>query len=229
MLKLMKLELQRVNLRAYLLSCAVFGGILLAAPYFVAYVAQVEQETQFMNYGNILRFVSALSILMFGVLSAAMYSRLIIEEYTGKRLALLFSYPGSRKKIFLAKILVVFLFVMLSMLLCTGIPIAVFSATETFAPIVSDTMSEKLLLPVFQTLLISLTAVSAIGLLAMRIGFLKKSVPATLITAFLLSGLYGNIAIGSTRNALLILGVSLVTIVIVLIALSRKINQMEVE
>jgi ABC-type transport system involved in multi-copper enzyme maturation permease subunit len=232
MLKLIKLELQRINLRPYLISSTISGFVLLAFTYFIAYVAQLEQEVQFMNYENIFLFTGAMSILIFGILSATMYEKLIIEEYSGTRLALLFSYPVGRKKAFTAKILIVFLFVVLSMLLCTIMPIFVFAATESFASIVSDTMTSDILIKAVGTMVVSLVAVSAIGLLAMCIGFIKKSVPATLISAFILSGIYGNIAIGSAGNfviSLLIIGVSLLAILAVFVTLSHKINHMEVE
>lgn len=232
MIKLINLELQRINLRPYLISSTISGFVLLAFTYFIAYVAQVEQELQFMNYENIFLFTCAMSILIFGVLSATMYEKLIIEEYSGKRLALLFSYPVGRKKAFSAKILIVFLFVVLSMLLCTILPIFIFAATESFTPIVSDTMTSDILIKAVGTIVVSLVAVSAIGLLAMRIGFIKKSVPATLISAFILSGIYGNITIGSVGNfviSLLITGVSLLAILAVFVTLSHKINHMEVE
>lgn len=232
MIKLINLELQRINLRPYIISSIITVFVLLAFTYFIAYVALVEQEVQFMNYENIFLFTGAMSILIFGVLSATMYEKLIIEEYSGKRLALLFSYPVGRKKTFFAKILIVFFFVVLSMLLCTILPIFVFAATESFNPIVSDTMTSDILIKAVGTIIVSLVAVSAIGLLAMRIGFIKKSVPATLISAFILSGIYGNIAIGSAGNfviSLLIIGVSLLAILVVFVTLSNKINHMEVE
>jgi ABC-type transport system involved in multi-copper enzyme maturation permease subunit len=232
MLKLIKLELQRINLRPYLISSTISGVVLLAFTYFIAYVAQVEQEVQFMTYGNIFLFTGAISILFFGVLSATMYEKLIIKEYSGKRLALLFSYPVGRKKAFSAKILIVFLFVMLSMMLCTILPIFIFAATESFNPIVSDTMTSDILIKAVGTMVVSLVAVNAIGLLAMRIGFIKKSVSATLISAFILSGIYGNIAIGSAGNfviSLLVIGISLLAILAVFVTLSHKINHMEVE
>lgn len=232
MIKLVKLELQRMNLRPYFISSAVFGIVLLIFPYFIAYAAKAEQEVQFMNYGNIFLFTSAISILLFGIFSSTMYARLVIEEYSGKRLALLFSYPVGRKKTFAAKILIVFLFVMASMLLCTILPIGIFITTESFAPIVPDTMTSNIVITAFANMMISFVAVSAIGLLSMSIGFVKKSVSVTLISAFILSGLYGNIAINRAGNivvSLLIVGVSLIAILTVLFALSHKINHMEVE
>lgn len=63
-----------------------------------------------MTYTNILLFVCVISMLIFGVLSSTMYNNLVIKEYSGKRLSLFFSYPGNRKKIFMAKELIVFLY-----------------------------------------------------------------------------------------------------------------------
>ena len=227
MLKLMKLELQRINLHAYFVSVLIFGAVFT---YFVAYVAQVEQETQFMNYGNILRLTGAISVILFSVLSATMYSRIIIGEYSGRRLALLFSYPVSRKKIFLSKVLIVFLFVFLSMLLCTAVSIAIFTVTESAAPIVSDVMTGSMIAEVCRTTVVSLIAVNAIGLISMRIGFIRKSVPAALISSFILAGVYGNIAVGGAETpavSLLAAGVSLIVIFVVIVTLSNKIHHME--
>lgn len=232
MIKLIKLELQRINLRPYFITCSVFGMVLLVFTYFVAYVAQVEQETQFMTYANIFQFTSAIGIMLFGILSATMYGKLVIAEYSGKRLALLFSYPISRKKIFAAKVLIVSFIVLISMLLCMAISILVFAATESVAPIVSDTMTNNLLMETFKMTFVSLIAVIAIGLLSMGIGFIKRSVSITLISAFVLSGIYGNAAVSASGNftiALPVVGISLVIILLVLLMLSNKINYLEVE
>jgi ABC-type transport system involved in multi-copper enzyme maturation permease subunit len=232
MIRLIKLELQHINLRPYFISSAILGMVLLLFTYFVAYVAQVEQETQFMTYTNIFRFTCAISIMLFGILSSAMYAKLVIAEYSEKRLALLFSYPISRQKIFLAKVMIVSFFVLISMLLCMGISILIFAATESVAPIVSDTMTIDLFIETFKITFLSLIAVIAIGLLSMRIGFIKKSVSITLISAFVLSGVYGNIVVGAYGNfpiALPIVGISLFVILMVLLMLSNKINHMEVE
>lgn len=232
MKKLIQLELERINLRPYFISSVIFGMVQVIFTYFVACVAQVEQEVQFMQYGTIFLFTGAISIFLFGVLSATMYAKLIVEEYSGKRLALLFSYPVGRQKTFIAKILIVFLFVLLSMLVCTTLPIVIFALTEAFSPIVSDAMTRDVLTTALCNRLVSLFAVSAIGLLSMRIGFIKKSISATLISAFVLSGIYGNIAVGTAGNAavsLLIIGACVLAIGVILVTLSRKINQMEVE
>ncbi|MDO4273264.1 MAG: ABC transporter permease [Eubacteriales bacterium] len=232
MLKLIKLELKHINLRVYSITTLILVGIILAFTYFVANAAQVTQETEFMDYSNIFQFTCIISILLFSVLSATMYINLIIKEYSGKRLSLLFSYPADRKKIFMAKVLIIFFLISISMMMCTIIPIVIFSITESFVPIVSDTITAKLLFSTFETIFVSVLFANIIGIFAMGIGFIKKSVTVTLISAFILFGVYGNIAIITSNpliSSLCVAGISLFITVIVLIILSNKVNQMEVD
>lgn len=236
MLKLIKLELKRNNIRTYLVASAVSCVVLLGLIYFIAYVAQVEdssaREVVFRSYTNIFRLTGTISLLVFSTMSAIMYSRLIIGEYSGKRAALLFSYPVSRSKILLAKLLLVFAFTSVSMLICTSIPYIVFSITESVSPIVvQDVMTMELVADALKTSGVAVLALAGIGIVSLRIGFIQKSVPTTLISAFLLSAIYGNAAINTNGilSSVLISGISLIIAVTVMIELSIKVNKMEVE
>lgn len=235
MIKLIGLELKRNNIRTYVVASVISCAVLLAFIYFVAYVAQVEtgeREAQFRNYANIFRFTGTVSMIIFSIMSAVMYSRLIIGEYSGKRAALLFSYPVSRSKILLAKLLLVFGFTSASMLICTSIPYIFFSITESVSPIVvQDSMSSNLVEDTLKVLGTTILAVGGIGIVSMRIGFIKKSVPATLITAFIVSATYGNAAISAngTLPGLIIGGIGIIVTVAVMAELTSKVNKMEVE
>lgn len=227
MIKLIKLELRRNNLKNYITCTFVFCIILLIFTYFVAYVAKVENEVQFMHYDTIFRFTNAISIILFGVLSSAMYCQFVIKEYSGKKLTLLFSYPGSRKKIFLAKILLIFSFIFVGMILCTTIPIFIFTITESYMHIVSDTITFDVLLSALRTTIVSNLSVSTIGLVSMRIGFIKKSIPVTLISAFLFTSLYGNIAVGTDGSLVTVISVIFLTLIFILFLLIRLSNTIE--
>ena len=232
MIRLIKLEMQRINLRNSLMTSFILGIVVLIFTYFVANVAQIEHKTEFMNYGNILRFSCVIGIILFGILSAVMSNELVIKEYSGKRLALLFSYPVNRKKIFLGKVWIILLFAFLSTLLAVGIPITIFLVTESIKPIVSDIITINLLVDTFGMIAFSALSVSAIGVFAMGIGFIRKSITVTLISALLLAGVYGNIAIrtgGNLLSLLYIIGASFIGVTAVIIMLSSKINHMEAE
>lgn len=232
MIKLMKLELKCNNISTYVIASIIACAVLIAFTYFVASVAQVTHEPDFQNYDNIFRFAGTITLIIFSILSAVMYVRFVLNEYTGKKVVLLFSYPVSRTKILLAKLMVVFVFITIAMFICSVIPLAIFSVSESISPIVKDTLSAGLFASAVQTILVTALAVGCIGLVSMRIGFIKRSVPVTLITAFILAGVLGNAVIGAAGNILLgifISGVTIIAAMSVIIELVHKVNRMEVE
>ncbi len=236
MIKLMRLELKRNNVRQYLLASAVICLVLIGFTYLVAFASQLEDtnasQREFRNYSNIFRLICIISLTAFSAMSSIMYSRLVIAEYTGKRAALLFSYPVSRSRILLAKILLVFLFTSAAMLICTAIPYILFSATESTSQIITqDVITRDLVADTLKTALIAVLALGGIGIVALRIGFINKSVPTTLISALLLSAVYGNAAITTSNGviSLLVSGFGLVAAAALMAELSARINKMEVE
>ncbi|MFT9818099.1 ABC transporter permease [Lysinibacillus sp. NPDC056185] len=230
--KLMKLELRRNNLNTYMRLSMIGCMFLIGFIYFVAIVAKVENEPDFQNYSNIFLFTSIMSMFFFSILSATMFSRFVIEEYKGKKMILLFSYPVNRKKILLSKIAVVVVFSTASMIISNIPPIVIFSITESFSPIVNDTLSSELLFSVIKTIIILSIGMNGITLIAMRIGFINKSIPSTIVSALLLCALFGNAVIGSFEKStlsLIILAISTAAGIIATMNLMGKINRIEVE
>lgn len=232
MLKLINFELKRNKITTYVAVSLILCAIMIALPYFVSTVAKVENEVEFQSYANIFKFTGVMSMVMFSILSSVMYSRFIIDEYSGNRLLLLFSYPVSRKKILMAKILLVLLFTAGAMTFSNIASIVIFSITESISSIVQDTLSVELILGTVKTMIISSLTVSVIGILAMRIGFIKKSVPSTIVAAFILTSIYGNAVVSGSDNNLLsisLLGFITILGIITVIELLNKVNKMEVE
>ncbi|GIP42627.1 ABC transporter permease [Paenibacillus sp. J45TS6] len=232
MLRMMKLEMKRNHLGSYVTASIIFGIVLIGFMYFVAYVAQVENEPDFQTYPNIFLFTTIVSMIVFSVLSSVMYSRFVIEEYSGTRLVLLFSYPVNRKKVLLAKVGIVVLFTTVAMIICNIPAVLIFSLTESFIPIVSDTLSIGLLMSIIKMILVLSISVNGICIIAMRIGFVKKSIPTTMVTSFILSAVYANAMIGSFGNDAILF--SLLTLVVavstfILWELMNKVNSMEID
>lgn len=232
MLNLMKQELRRNNIRIYILAAIISCVGLTAFIYFISYAAQYDNKVEFQNYTNIIRFVLIMSLLVFSMLSATMYSRFIIDEYNGAKLALLFSYPVNRKRILVSKLLVISIFTIISMTATITVALTLFCITEYISPILHDTFSFSLFMTTVQSMGMCIVGSVTIGVISMRVGFVKKSTPTTLITAFLLSGVVGNAIIGAAEN--LLLGIGLITVLIIItltiiIELSNRINEMEVE
>lgn len=161
-----------------------------------------------------------------------MYSRFVINEYSGKRAILLFSYPVSPKKIMFTKLLIVSLFTFLAYILSSILVYTIFFMGEIFIHIIPDTLTiSKLIIIVKTTVIMSLFSLGT-GIIAMRIGFSKKSVPVTIVSAFTLSVIPSNIisnAIGITWFPFVFMIISVIVGMAVFVNLVNIVNKIEVE
>lgn len=232
MYKLMKLELRKIKMRPYILASIMASILLTVFIYFISFVAKVENEPDFQNYSNIFLFTRVISMIFFSILSAIMYSRFIIDEYRGEKLILQFTYPAKRIRILLAKIGVVTVFTIVAILISNIPPFVIFSMTEVISPIVQDSLSQELLFSTLRSIIISTLIVNGIGIIAMRIGFIKNSIPTTIVTALILCATVGNLIVKSTDNTLIsmnLLGIMVLISIAITIELMRKVDRMEVE
>lgn len=236
MLRLINLELKKNNIRSYVNACIIITIIMLGMIYLFAYAPKLEPNDidmkLFAGYNNILALYGVIHMSIFCVLASVMYTKFIITEYTGKRTILLFSYPINRRTIMLSKIMVVSLFTIIAMFLSNLFILAVFGISETIAPIVEEQFTLHLaLMSIRTTFVMALSAIS-LSIVATGIGFIKKSVPTTIISAVIGSSLLCNIVANSLTNQSATITFMLFTIVagiIVTIFLISQANRMEVE
>ena len=114
---------------------------------------------------------------VFCVMSSVMYSKFVIEDYSGKRPILLFSYPVSRKKIILSKLSVVSGVTIISMIVSNLLVFMTFGITENFIHLVGKDFTLPIMLKVVENTLIMSLIAASIGIVAVGIGFIKKSIP----------------------------------------------------
>lgn len=239
MIKLMRLELKRNNIKAYVISSMITCIIMLGFIYLFAYAPHIDPDPDlqiFANYNSIISLFSMLSMAVFATLSSIMYTRFVIDDYKEKRAILLFSYPIRRDKILFAKLTVVFLFTMTMMIICNLLAFGIFSVSESISPLVDGMLSVQTLLRTLKVTVIMAVTAAEIGITATGIGFLRKSVPATIVSAVLLSSLFCNIMFNSTSDinksdmtSVIFMSITVITGLAVAFVLMKKVNHMEVE
>ena len=171
-------------------------------------------------------------MMIFCILAAVMYTKYVVQEYGSKQLFLLFSYPIERKKVALSKLAVVTGFITLAMFIGYIPPLVLYGLTEMWTPIVRDVMSLQFVLSTLKLLAIMVISVNGISLIAMRIGFIKKSLPTTIVSSFVLFGIIGNAVVRSFHNdkALIALSVLVICVaVLVAYSLLQVVHKMELE
>jgi hypothetical protein len=233
----MKLELKRNNLKTYKIASVLTFFSLLGLLYLFAYAPHIDTDPDlliFANYNNIMTLFSILSMTVFATISSVMYANYVIEEYKDKCVILLFSYPVKRSKVLFAKIFLILLFTLLAMICCNFIAFGIFSISESVYPLVTDTLTPFTALHALKNMVLFAVTASATGIVALGIGFIKKSVPSTILSAVLISSLFSNIMFNAVHSQnhsdllpLLFTGITVIAGAIVTVLLAQKITTME--
>lgn len=232
---LIRLELKKNNINTYILADIIIAITMIGFLFLFAYAPLIEPNDKdmaiFAGYDNLISLFCVFNMAVFCVMSAVMYCRFVIEDYSGKRPILLFSYPVSRKKVVLSKLLIVCGFTIISMVICNFIVFLIFGITENFIHLVGNNFTVSIILNIVENTILMSAIAATIGVIAVGIGFIKKSVPTTIISAVLLASLMCNIVVNANPNraAMYVLAAAMVMIgILCSIFLMKKINKLEV-
>lgn len=233
--KLIQFELKRNSLKPYHIAVGIIAVVILSFLYLLAAIPKIDaadtDAEMFMSYEFIIGLGNIISMAIFSIMSAAMASKFIVNEYTGKKAILLFSYPVDRKKILDAKIITVFSYTVFSMLICNGTALTVFLVTESLFPLCQDTIDVGLILNCILFLFCYSLIAALLGLISLWFGFMKKSMIVTIISACVIVSIFCQIIAMTlfVRPVIIaILAVTFLIAMIVQINLHYQVKNMEV-
>ncbi|WP_256700604.1 ABC transporter permease [Paenibacillus sp. P46E] len=201
LLKLIQLEIRKNKLLGMLKGVAITNLAILAFMILVTYIDTSESGGEFKTYADMFEGVYVFTKAAFIIFASVVLSKLVIEEYKNNTITLLFMYPISRKKLMAAKIIIVFLFTVVSIFVSDILLNAVLVGINSFTHVIPGSFDLNIIPS--ELIRISTDAVYAagIGLIPLFIGMRKKSVPATIVTAVLVVSLissgFGNFRMGN--------------------------------
>ena len=236
MLQLIKLECKRNQIYSYILIVAILSITILGLSYFFALVAHIKPEEAKVNaaittYAYVFNMVHLISLAGFSIFSAVLFSRFIIEEYKGDSLFLLSLYPVSRRKLFFSKVILCVVLTLVFSITSQLFVYIIFMLTESVVPIMTnDVFTWTLLTSVLPNIFFVGIQSVLVGLIAMRIGFINRSLPTTIISSVIISVVFCNILTIGNATILNFVTITLYLLIfITLIKQSRQINHMELE
>ncbi|PSB69052.1 bacitracin ABC transporter permease [Bacillus sp. LNXM12-2] len=225
MLHFIKLELRKSHMKHYIQSSMIASIVLLVFIYFVAFVAQVEQEIGFQQFPNIYLLTSIVWMIFFSIVTALMYCRVMVTVLKEHE-----PHSSSLKASLLSRMVWMLCFSTIAML-CSIIPsFVVFSVTETFFPFVQDALTADVMFTVIKTYLVFTCCINGIGMIAMRVGLMKKSTSMTILTAIVLCAVLGNLLIafyGNDQMNFILSGVMIAAVLIVILELWGSIIRLQ--
>ena len=195
MKKLIKLEFKKHKLLGYVKGVLITNFFLLAFMCFIYFVEKIEgfeEDALFDSFANVFLFILMMTTSIFLIFGAVVLARIVIEEYKNKTITLLFTYPLSRKKLLVAKLIVVSSFIFCTILFSNLFIGGSVYVVDLIFDIVPSDLSGELLKNAFFMLLINMVAAAGIGLVPLFFGMRKKSVPATIVSSIIIVSILSN-------------------------------------
>ncbi|GIN70283.1 hypothetical protein J14TS2_07580 [Bacillus sp. J14TS2] len=222
MLKLISLEIRKVNFGRYtnsaLAACFAVTGFL----FFMLYI---DRDLFAASSTDFFFLVDSITRMVFIVFSGVLISRLVIEEYNDKTITLMFTYPISRKKIIISKLLIIISFTFFSMLLSRIFAAVVLYMLNSNLGFIDGDVTIYMLIEHFKNTILYDLSASGISLVPLFFGMLKKSVRTTIITSIIIAVFLGasneDLSIGS------FIGVPLTLTIIGIVASYLSIRNIE--
>lgn len=111
MINLMRLELRKFSSKKNITVALLCNFFVLGFICLIFFVEGQQSNLVFNNYDEIVllggSFINVIYIIFF---AGVLISKYIVEEYKGKTIYLMFTYPLSRKKLIMTKVLIICLF-----------------------------------------------------------------------------------------------------------------------
>ena len=234
-MKLLRLEWKKINPAPYLgtalglLALGIFIALLFC---FLPESERGAADREFTSgWRSLILLVSCVTLFSYAMLGAVLSSKVILDEFLGKKRLLVFSWPVSRRQLFAAKTALIFLFTAAGTFLSNllSVSTALFFSTlfhglpEAFLP--ADL--GYLFLVSFSIALLA----SCICLVAVWFGFRRKSSTAVIAAALILIAPMTNMAAAGMYGGFSLLAFTLIMGLVFLFVyrkLSAKVTVMEV-
>ncbi|MGX7014499.1 hypothetical protein [Vagococcus silagei] len=227
-MKLIKLEIKKINFIPYLIASLVMPIVSLGFMYFLSFVphfdASVTADFELTNPQFIFALGLMINIAGFVCIGTALLGRIVLDAYRENTIYLTLSYPISRAKIFKAKLATCILFCMSSVIISGLFSTLLFFTSEKIRPILQQPMHFVYVLRTIPMIFIAAILVSSIMLIALFIGWRKKSIALTVTMGVLIFSIPSNfLALGPLVLSL----VTLTLTTIAIIQLSRLFSKIK--
>lgn len=185
MLELMRLEMRKIRIGPYIRAALIANVMILALICLISFFVEVKEKMPLTDYGMTFSIIDTLMRATYIVFAAVLLSRIIIDEFRSKSIALLFMYPINRKKLLAAKLLIVVLFTLCAVIagnLFVGIG---FYVLNLFTPIVPEPLTVSIAANSLLTMVMSALATSFLSLIPLFFGMRNHSVSATVVSSLI--------------------------------------------
>ncbi|OAB46188.1 ABC transporter permease [Paenibacillus glacialis] len=188
MLNLMKLEMKKNKMGWYFKGAVIANLCMVLFICFMPYAESLEGNPVFSGVTEALSVVGTFVRVTFVIFASVLFAKLIIDEYKSNTISVLFTYPIQRKKIILAKILLItgmtFIVIVVSNVFVSGS----FIMVNHYLDFVTNDLTSDRITAELINIVVQAIAATGMSLISLYFGMRKKSVPTTIVSSLLIIG-----------------------------------------
>ena len=229
MLNILKLEMQKYKMGGSVIGAFIATFISMA----IIMMLNFDQDVRMDSYEETMSLINNIVSCIFIIFAAALISKYIISEYKDKTITVLFMYPIPRKKIMLAKLIIILAFTFIFGIISKLMIYSAFYFFNQFAHLFEQEMTSALVWRYGVKIFVDSLLMSCVSLIPLYFGMRKHSIITTIISSLLVASvLYSNVSFSDSNFALsnIVIIHILVSIIGLLIAYSAiyRIDQKDV-
>lgn len=188
MLRLIQLEMKKQKLGWYVRGACIATVIIAFFMWLMPYTED-SGDPAFAGYAEALSAAGLFVRAVFIVFASVLLSRFIIDEYRNKTMNVMFTYPVQRKRLIMAKMLLILSLTFVSMIIATLIVCLVFLAVNSRFHFIPGTPEGSVLLHAGIRLFVQTLSAAGVSLIPLYFGMRKKSVATTIVSAVIIMAL----------------------------------------
>lgn len=205
MFKLMKLEMKKFKVAGYIKGAIIANLVIIGIIIAGILISKSEGELILNNYNFAFQMVDSSVKATFIIFASVLLSKLIIEEYKNGTMTLLFMYPINRKKLIVAKLIIVLIFTFVAIFLSNIFIDGILIAINSFTNFIPDQITKEILSNAIISINTSAVTSAFMSLIPLYFGMRKKSVPTTIISSILIVTVMCSNANGFSLSSIVII------------------------
>ncbi|HBU84812.1 MAG TPA: ABC transporter permease [Paenibacillus sp.] len=186
LLKLIQLELRKHRFARNFRTAGIAVLVLILFLFLIGYTDLGAEDYAFADYSVSFMLIDTFARAVFIIFGGALIAKLIISEYRNKTMNVMFTYPIKRHKIIAAKLIIVFVFTFMMILLTDVLMGALLVAVNHFYDFIPDTLTIRDAWVLLLKYVVSSLSAAGMALIPLFFGMRKHSVTTTLVSSILL-------------------------------------------
>lgn len=201
----MKLELRKFTIKKNITVALLCNFFVLGFVCLIFFVEGQQSNLVFNNYDEIVLLAGSFINVIYIIFAGVLISKYIVEEYKSKTIYLMFTYPLRRKKLIMAKVLIICLFTFCLTLLSYFIVLPIFYCIMVLTNTTLGEINSQVILLLSTKALIAAIVNAMVGLIPLYVAMKKKSISLTILSSFLVAGILNSNADGFTLSTIILI------------------------